>query len=98
MRKGRRNASSLGIAIHRLVRFLGLTAFENRVSALPEVRNGYRVTGGSDHLLRIVVRDITHYQRVLADLSNCPKRAHPIELLRQSVRQSTCAFFGWLIP
>jgi len=43
-----------------------LTAFEAAVSTVPEVVECYLMTGGSDYLLRLVVRDVDDLERVHA--------------------------------
>lgn len=40
-----------------------LTAFEAAVAAVPEVMECYLMTGGSDYLLRLVVRDVDDLER-----------------------------------
>lgn len=50
-----------------------LTAFETAVSAVPEVMECYLMTGGSDYLLRLVVRDVDDLERVHAkELTRLP--------------------------
>lgn len=41
-----------------------LTAFETAVATVPEVTECYLMTGGSDYLLRLVVRDVDDLERV----------------------------------
>lgn len=41
-----------------------LTAFEAAVAAVPEVMECYLMTGGSDYLLRLVVRDVDDLERI----------------------------------
>ena len=41
-----------------------LTAFEAAVSSVPEVVECYLMTGGSDYLLRLVVRDVDDLERL----------------------------------
>ena len=41
-----------------------LTAFEAAVSSVPEVVECYLMTGGSDYLLRLVVRDVDDLERI----------------------------------
>ncbi len=43
-----------------------LTAFEQAVVAVPEVMECYLMTGGSDYLLRLVVRDVDDLERLHA--------------------------------
>ena len=42
-----------------------LEIFEDRIRALPEVMECYLMTGDSDHLLRVVTRDLQAYERFL---------------------------------
>ena len=53
-----------------------IMTFEQRASALPEIMSGFLMTGGADYLLRAVVRDLDHYQRLLSELTRCPGVAH----------------------
>lgn len=41
-----------------------LTLFETAIAAVPEVVECYLMTGGSDYLLRLVVRDVDDLERV----------------------------------
>jgi DNA-binding Lrp family transcriptional regulator len=41
-----------------------LTAFETAIATVPEVVECYLMTGGSDYLLRLVVRDVDDLERV----------------------------------
>lgn len=61
-----------------LVRQTGdiLDAFEKKISTLPEVMSGFLMTGGSDYLLRVVVRDMDHYQTLLSVLTHVEGVAH----------------------
>ncbi|WP_421730632.1 Lrp/AsnC family transcriptional regulator [Brevundimonas sp.] len=43
---------------------VSLTAFEAAVSSVPEVVECYLMTGGSDYLLRLVVRDVDDLERI----------------------------------
>ena len=43
-----------------------LTAFETAITGVPEVVECYLMTGGSDYLLRLVVRDVDDLERVHA--------------------------------
>ena len=50
-----------------------LTAFEQAVAAVPEVMECYLMTGGSDYLLRLVVRDVDDLERIHArELTRIP--------------------------
>jgi DNA-binding Lrp family transcriptional regulator len=42
-----------------------ISAFEEEVKLLPEVMECYLMTGDTDYLLRVVVRDIGQYERFL---------------------------------
>lgn len=53
-----------------------LADFEAKIVTLPEVMSAFLMTGGSDYLLRVVVRDLDHYQRLLAELTRIPRVAH----------------------
>jgi Lrp/AsnC family leucine-responsive transcriptional regulator len=45
-----------------------LEAFEKAVSEIPEVMECYLITGSqSDYLLKLVTRDLDHYQQILLD-------------------------------
>ena len=50
-----------------------LTAFEAAVASVPEVVECYLMTGGSDYLLRLVVRDVDDLERLHArELTRLP--------------------------
>lgn len=50
-----------------------LETFEARMGAYPEVMECYLMTGDSDYLLRVLVRDIAELQRfIVRDLSKIP--------------------------
>lgn len=53
-----------------------LATFEERIVHLPEVMSAFLMTGGSDYLIRAVLRDLDHYQRLLAELTRIPGVAH----------------------
>lgn len=44
-----------------------LEVFQGRVATYPEVMECYLMTGTSDYLLRVVVPDLEHYERFLAE-------------------------------
>lgn len=50
-----------------------MAAFEEAIIALPEVMECYLMTGDSDYMLRVVVRDLEHYQRVIHVLAQVPE-------------------------
>ena len=45
-----------------------LQRFEETVREYPEVMECYNLSGGYDYLLKIVVRSVTHYQKVMETL------------------------------
>jgi DNA-binding Lrp family transcriptional regulator len=49
-----------------------LAAFEESVSQIPAVMNCYMMTGASDYLLRVVVRDLPAYQAFISTLTRSP--------------------------
>ncbi len=44
-----------------------LEDFEQQIHHYPEVMECYLMAGGFDYMLRVVVPDLDHYQRFLAD-------------------------------
>lgn len=46
-----------------------LTEFEAKVARMPEVLDGYLMSGNADYLLRAAVRSLDHYQSLLGDLT-----------------------------
>jgi Lrp/AsnC family leucine-responsive transcriptional regulator len=65
----------INVTLERQVRE-ALEAFETRVAELPEVMSGFLMSGGSDYLLRAVVRDLDHYRDLLEDLTQVKGVAH----------------------
>jgi DNA-binding Lrp family transcriptional regulator len=53
-----------------------LENFEDHVAKLPEVMSGFLMSGGSDYLLRAVVRDLPHYRDFLNSLTIVEGVAH----------------------
>lgn len=53
-----------------------LARFEERVAALSEVMSCFLMSGGADYTLRVVVRDLDHYQQLLSKLTRIPGVAH----------------------
>jgi len=53
-----------------------MSAFETAVQKLPQVVSCYMMTGRSDYLLRVVVRDLDHYKAVLDELTRIADVAH----------------------
>src|SRR5271155_1026919 len=49
-----------------------LTAFEQMVSAWPEVRECHMIRGGGDFLLRLVARDTAHENQLTTRLTGAP--------------------------
>lgn len=58
----------ISVTLERQVREM-LDRFEEHVARLPEVMSGFLMTGGSDYLLRVVVRDLEHYRELLDSLT-----------------------------
>jgi Lrp/AsnC family transcriptional regulator, leucine-responsive regulatory protein len=65
----------ISVTLEKQVR-ASLDAFESKVAALPEVMSGFLMSGGSDYLLRCVVRDLDHYREFLETLTNLQSVAH----------------------
>lgn len=65
----------VSVTLERQVR-ASLDEFEATVSSLPEVMSGFLMSGGSDYLLRCVIRDLHHYRDLLDILTNIPGVAH----------------------
>ena len=53
-----------------------LDSFEERVASLPEVMSGSLMAGGSDYMLRAIVRDLDHYRQLLDRLTKAEGVAH----------------------
>lgn len=53
-----------------------LGVFESQIESLEEVTSCFMMTGNVDYLMRVVVRDLDHYQRLLAKLTRIPNVAH----------------------
>ena len=53
-----------------------LDGFEEEVGGMPEVMSGFLMSGGSDYLLRCVVRDLDHYRSLLDRLTKVAGVAH----------------------
>jgi Lrp/AsnC family transcriptional regulator, leucine-responsive regulatory protein len=53
-----------------------LAVFEARVREIEEVSSCFQMTGDFDYLLRVVVRDLDHYQTMLARLTRVPMVSH----------------------
>lgn len=53
-----------------------LDIFEEEVARFPEVMSGFLMSGGSDYLLRCVVRDLEHYRALLDILTKVAGVAH----------------------
>jgi Lrp/AsnC family transcriptional regulator, leucine-responsive regulatory protein len=65
----------VSVTLERQIR-ASLDEFEATVSSLPEVMSGFLMSGGSDYLLRCVIRDLPHYRDLLDVLTNIPGVAH----------------------
>lgn len=53
-----------------------LRRFESKLLDLKEVMSAFLMTGGADYLLRVVVRDLEHYEKLLAEMTRIPGVAH----------------------
>lgn len=53
-----------------------LDTFEEMIGQVPEVTSCFMTAGSADYLIRIVVRDLEHYQQVLRRLTGIPNIAH----------------------
>lgn len=53
-----------------------LETFETHIIELPEIMSGFLMTGGSDYLLRAVVRDLDHYRELLEAITRMGGVAH----------------------
>jgi DNA-binding Lrp family transcriptional regulator len=53
-----------------------LGMFETQVALLDEVTSCFMMTGSFDYLVRVVVRDLTHYQGLVTKLARIPNVAH----------------------
>ncbi|WP_232455520.1 Lrp/AsnC family transcriptional regulator [Sphingomonas sp. KC8] len=53
-----------------------LSVFEERVTRLTEVTSCFQTTGNADYLIRVVVHDLEHYQKLLSELTRIPNVAH----------------------
>ena len=65
----------ISVTLERQVREV-LDRFEEHVAMLPEVMSGFLMTGGSDYLLRAVVRSLAHYRELLDALTVVEGVAH----------------------
>lgn len=53
-----------------------LAEFEAAVEPMTEVIEGFLMSSGSDYLLHVLVRDLHHYEAVLARLTRAAGLAH----------------------
>lgn len=65
----------ISVTLERQIREV-LERFESAVADIPEVMSGFLMTGGSDYLLRAVVRDLEHYRDLLEQLTQIRGVAH----------------------
>lgn len=65
----------ISVTLERQIREI-LDRFEEHVVKMPEVMSGFLMTGGSDYLLRIVVRNLEHYREFLDNLTKFDGIAH----------------------
>lgn len=61
----------INVALEHQVKAM-LADFERSVASMPEVVGGYQVSGSFDYLIHVLVRDLTHYQRLLERLTGTP--------------------------
>lgn len=65
----------ISVTLERQVRN-SLSQFEELAADQPEIMSGFLMTGGSDYLLRAVVRDLDHYRELLDSLTKIDGVAH----------------------
>ncbi len=65
----------ISVTLERQIR-AALDDFEKQVVALPEVMSAFLMSGGSDYLIRCVVRDLAHYRKLLDEITKIPRVAH----------------------
>lgn len=53
-----------------------IARFEDVVADIPEIMSGFQMSGGSDYLLRAVVRDLDHYRNLLDMMTSITGVAH----------------------
>ena len=53
-----------------------LAEFEVRIARIPEVVSCFQMTGGSDYLVRVALRDIEGFQQLLTEITRIPGVAH----------------------
>jgi Lrp/AsnC family transcriptional regulator, leucine-responsive regulatory protein len=56
-----------------------LTRFEKHIDDLDEVLENYHVAGSSDYILKVVARDIDHYQKFLVEKLSSTKDTSNIQ-------------------
>ncbi|AXY22915.1 MULTISPECIES: Lrp/AsnC family transcriptional regulator [Komagataeibacter] len=66
-----------------------LSAFENQVSAWPEVRECHMIRGGGDFLVRLMARDATHENLLTRQLTEAPHvvRVQTLQTIRTSLNR-----------
>lgn len=72
------NAKTVGLPINVVINVSlhsqeqsSLQIFQQRIAQCREVMECYLMTGGSDYMLRVVVPDLDHFERFLADKLTC---------------------------
>ncbi len=61
---------AVSLSLHQL---RSIKAFQSRIEEIPEVMECHHITGEEDFLLRVVVRDMQHYEELLLSrLTNIP--------------------------
>lgn len=53
-----------------------LRTFESQIESIEEVASCFMMTGNVDYLMRVVVRDLDHYQKLLTKLTSVHGVAH----------------------
>ncbi|MDG2534425.1 Lrp/AsnC family transcriptional regulator [Sphingomonas sp. HITSZ_GF] len=53
-----------------------LEAFDEAIVGMPEVMECFLMTGDADYLVRVAVRDLEHYQRIIQALTRLPGINH----------------------
>jgi Lrp/AsnC family leucine-responsive transcriptional regulator len=68
-----------------------LTGFERLIEKVLEVTDCFQMTGDYDYLLRVVVKDLDHYQSMLTTLSRIPMlaRINSSFVLKTVLRRAT---------
>lgn len=65
----------ISVTLERQIRE-ALDDFDHLIVQLPEVMSAFMMSGGSDYLLRCVVRNLDHYRDLLDAITKIPRVAH----------------------